>query len=131
MTDQVARELHPLGERFEIERELGQGGSASVYLAQDKHLGRRVAVKVLGQNLSEFVGADRFAREIRLTASLVHPNVVPLFDSGEVDGQLYYVMPFIDGDTLRARLERSGKLPVDEALRLTCDLAEALAYAHS
>jgi tetratricopeptide (TPR) repeat protein/tRNA A-37 threonylcarbamoyl transferase component Bud32 len=131
MTDQVARELHPLGERFEIERELGQGGSASVYLAQDKHLGRRVAVKVLGQNLSEFVGADRFAREIRLTARLVHPNIVPLFDSGEADGRLYYVMPFIEGDTLRARMDREGRLPVADVVRLVCDVAEALAYSHS
>jgi serine/threonine protein kinase len=114
-----------LGERFEVERELGHGGSATVVLAYDRHLGRRVAVKLLSADLSAMLDANRFAREIRLTASLVHPNIVPLFDSGEVDGQLYYVMPFIDGDTLRARLERSGKLPVDEALRLTCDLAEA------
>jgi len=131
MTDWLARDKHALGERFEIERELGHGGSATVYLAHDRRLDRQVAVKVLAPDLSAFVGADRFTREIRLTARLVHPHIVALFDSGEADGRLYYVMPFIDGDTLRARLERDGRLSVDDALQLVCDLAEALAYAHS
>src|SRR6185312_130642 len=131
MTDWLARDKHALGERFEIERELGHGGSATVYLAHDRRLDRRVAVKVLAPDLSAFVGADRFTREIRLTARLVHPHIVALFDSGEADGRLYYVMPFIEGDTLRARLERDGRLSVDDALQLVCDLAEALAYAHS
>ncbi len=131
MPNGVASDTAPLGERFEVERELGRGGSATVYLAHDQRLGRRVAVKVLAPDLSAFLGADRFTREIRLTARLVHPNIVPLFDSGDVDGRLYYVMPFIEGDTLRAQLEREGRLSVDDALRLVCDLAEALAYAHS
>lgn len=131
MTNEIFPDKNALGERFEIERELGSGGSATVYLAHDRRLGRKVAVKVIAPDLSTFVGADRFAREIRLTARLVHPNIVALFDSGEVDGRLYYVMPFIEGDTLRVRLERDGRLPVDDALRLICDLAEALAYAHS
>jgi serine/threonine protein kinase len=130
MAEQLAGDTNPLGERFEIERELGHGGSATVYLAYDTRLGRKVAVKVLAPDLSEHLGADRFAREIRLTARLVHPNIVPLFDSGEMQGRLYYVMPFIEGDTLRSLLERDGPLSVDDAVRLVCDLAEALAYAH-
>lgn len=120
-----------LGERFQVERELGRGGSASVLLAHDRHLDRRVAVKLLEPDFSAFVGADRFTREIRLTARLVHPNIVPLFDSGEMNGRLYYVMPFIEGDTLRARMERHGPLRAEHALRVVCDIAEALAYAHS
>ena len=131
MPNERAGGANPLGERFEMERELGRGGAATVYLAHDRRLGRRVAVKVLAPDISAHLGADRFQREIRLTARLVHPNIVPLFDSGEVDGQLFYVMPFIDGDTLRSRLDRDGPLPVDDAVRLVCDLAEALAYAHS
>jgi serine/threonine protein kinase/tetratricopeptide (TPR) repeat protein len=131
MTDELSRDKSALGERFEIERELGRGGSATVYLAHDRRLDRRVALKLLSADLSALVDADRFTREIRLTARLVHPHIVALFDSGEVDGRLYYVMPFIEGDTLRARLERDGPLPVEDVLRLVCDLAEALAYAHS
>jgi tetratricopeptide (TPR) repeat protein/tRNA A-37 threonylcarbamoyl transferase component Bud32 len=130
-TGAFSSEMNSLGERFEIERELGRGGSATVYLAHDRRLGRQVAVKVLDPGLSAHLGADRFTREIRLTARLVHPNIVPLFESGEVDGRLYYVMPFIEGDTLRSQLDRDGPLSVDDSLRLVCDLAEALTYAHS
>jgi tetratricopeptide (TPR) repeat protein/tRNA A-37 threonylcarbamoyl transferase component Bud32 len=101
-----------------------------VVLAHDKHLDRRVAVKILQAELSAAIDSERFAREVRVTARLVHPNIVPLFDSGVANGCLYYVMPFVDGATLRARLNLSGRLPVDEALGIVRDIAEALAYAH-
>jgi tRNA A-37 threonylcarbamoyl transferase component Bud32 len=120
-----------LGDRFLIERELGRGGMGTVYLAQDNHLARRVAVKVFPEELSATIGAERFTREIRVTARLVHPSIVPLFDSGALNERLYYVMPYVDGPTLKARISQLGKLSVDEALSLTRDLAEALSYAHA
>jgi tetratricopeptide (TPR) repeat protein len=119
-----------LSNRFAVERELGRGGMGSVLLAHDRSLDRPVAIKVLTPEFSRVLGAERFAREIRLTARLVHPNIVPLFDSGQASECLYYVMPFIDGDTLRHRV-RQGRLPVPEVLRIVGDLAEALAYAHA
>jgi tetratricopeptide (TPR) repeat protein len=121
--------LDALAGRFAVERELGRGGMATVLLAHDRSLDRRVAIKVLAPELSAVLGPDRFSREIRLTARLVHPNIVPLFDSGEASSCLYYVMPFIDGDTLRS-LVASGPRPVDEVTHIVTDLAEALAYAH-
>jgi|GEM_PF-637958 len=120
-----------LASRFKIQRELGRGGMGAVLLAHDTSLGRPVAIKVLSAEASQAVGADRFAREIQLTARLVHPNIVPLFDSGEAGGSLYYVMPFIEGETLRSRLDQEGPRPVAEVMRIVADLAEALAYAHS
>jgi hypothetical protein len=122
--------LDALSARFAVERELGRGGMATVFLAHDRRLDRQGAIKVLAPELSAALGPDRFSREIRLTARLVHPNIVPLFDSGEASSCLYYVMPFIDGDTLRSHLDRGGARPVDEVLHILTDLAEALAYAH-
>ncbi|MGB7212382.1 MAG: serine/threonine-protein kinase [Gemmatimonadales bacterium] len=120
-----------LPSRFAVVRELGRGGMGVVLLAQDKTLGRPVAIKVLTPEVSRALGPERFAREIRLTAQLVHPNIVPLFDSGESDGWLYYVMPFIDGPTLRARLGSGQPITVPEVIRIVADTAEALAYAHA
>src|SRR5581483_8590074 len=119
-----------LSERYEIERELGRGGMAVVYLARDKKLGRPVAIKVLKGELATAVGADRFLREIEITARLSHPRIVPVHDSGSVDGVLYYVMPFVHGESLRERLDREKQLPVDDAVRIATSVASALAYAH-
>jgi eukaryotic-like serine/threonine-protein kinase len=120
-----------LSDRYRIERELGQGGMATVYLAEDLKHKRRVAVKVLKPELAAVLGAERFVQEITTTAALQHPHILPLFDSGEADGFLYYVMPFIDGETLRARLDRERQLGVDDALRIATDVASALHYAHT
>ncbi len=120
-----------LADRYRIERELGAGGMATVYLAQDLKHGRQVAVKVLRAELAAALGQDRFLREITTTANLRHPNILPLFDSGEADGLLYYVMPFIDGESLRDRLTRDGQLPMRDALRIADEVADALSYAHS
>jgi eukaryotic-like serine/threonine-protein kinase len=119
-----------LADRYRIEGELGRGGMATVYLAEDLKHRRRVAVKVLHAELSAAVGKDRFLREITTAANLTHPHIVPVFDSGEADGQLYFVMPLIEGETLRARLEREGPLPVAEAIRLVRQVADGLEYAH-
>ena len=116
--------------RFVVERELGRGGMGTVWLARDRSLERAVAIKVLEPGLSQAIGVERFTREIRVTAQLVHPNIVPLFDSGESEGSLYYVMPHIAGVTLRERLEREGRLPPADVVHVLADLAEALAYAH-
>ncbi|HEU5051179.1 MAG TPA: protein kinase, partial [Gemmatimonadales bacterium] len=119
-----------LADRYRIERELGQGGMATVYLAHDLRHDRKVALKVLKPELAAVLGAERFVAEIRTTAALQHPHILPLFDSGTADGFLYYVMPFIDGETLRSRLDRERQLGIDEAVRLTSDIADALDYAH-
>ena len=119
-----------LGDRYRIERTLGQGGMATVYLAEDVKHKRRVAVKVLKPELAAVLGAERFLQEIATTASLQHPHILPLFDSGEVDGFLFYVMPFIDGETLRAKLDRETQVGVDDAVKITSDVADALHYAH-
>ena len=115
---------------YDIERELGRGGMATVYLAQDARHKRRVALKVLHPDLSSSIGPDRFLREIQLAARLNHPHIVPLFDSGEAGGCLYYVMPVMEGETLRDRLLRDGQIPLDEALQLVRGIASALDYAH-
>ena len=119
-----------LAGRYAVERELGRGGMATVYLARDLKHDRLVAVKVLRPELAAAVGAERFLREIRLTAALQHPHVLALHDSGEAAGQLYYVMPYVAGESLRARLARERQLPVDEAVALIQAVARALAYAH-
>ncbi len=116
--------------RYAIEGEIGAGGMASVYLARDLRHDRRVAIKVMKPELGAMLGAERFLSEIRVTANLQHPNLLPLFDSGEAGGLLYYVMPFIAGETLRARLSREKQLPVDEAVRIAKAVASAVDYAH-
>ena len=119
-----------LADRYKIERELGVGGMATVYLAEDLRHARKVAVKVLKPELAAVIGAERFIAEIRTTAALQHPHILPLFDSGEADSFLYYVMPFVDGETLRNLLDRESMLGVDAALQLTAAIADALQYAH-
>ena len=119
-----------LAGRYRIEREVGRGGMALVYLAHDLRHERPVAVKVLRPELAASVGADRFLREIKLAARLTHQNVLALYDSGDADGFLYYVMPFVEGESLRQKLGRERQLPIDEALRLTREIAEGLEYAH-
>ncbi len=127
----LARLQAALGDRYDVERRLDAGGMADVFLAQDrKHL-RTVALKLLRQELRSGLGVERFRGEIGIAAALVHPLIVPLFDSDEADGLFYYVMPYIEGETLRSRLEREGQLPIDDAVRIACDVAEAIAYAHS
>ncbi len=123
--------LVALSSRFRITGELGRGGMGTVYLATDTALGRDVAIKVLNTEVSSGMSIERFTREIRLTARLVHPNIVPLFDSGVAASRLYYVMPHVDGEPLRARLAREGALSIAEVIRIMTDLAEALAYAHA
>ena len=120
-----------LSERYSVERELGRGGMATVFLARDIRHDRTVAVKVLQRDVVAPQGAERFLHEIRIAARLTHPHVLPVHDSGEANGLLYYVMPFIDGETLRARLIREGRLPLPDAVRLLRELADALAYAHA
>jgi Tol biopolymer transport system component/tRNA A-37 threonylcarbamoyl transferase component Bud32 len=119
-----------LGGRYRVERELGAGGMATVYLADDVRHDRRVAIKVLRPDLAAALGAERFLREIRTTASLRHPHIVPLYDSGAGDGTVYYIMPFVEGESLRDRLHRERQLPVDDALRIAAEVADALSYAH-
>jgi TolB-like protein/Tfp pilus assembly protein PilF len=120
-----------LSDRYRIERELGAGGMATVYLAHDLKHDRPVAIKVLKPELGAVIGAERFLAEIKVTANLQHPNLLPLFDSGEAAGLLYYVMPFVEGETLRARIEREKQLPVDDVMRLATLMAGALDYAHA
>jgi serine/threonine protein kinase len=119
-----------LSDKYAIERELGRGGMATVYLARDRKHDRAVALKVLHPELSSSLGPDRFLREIKVAARLNHPHILPLHDSGEANGFLYYVMPYVEGESLRARLNRAGKLPLDEALYLARGIAGALDYAH-
>ena len=130
MAHNTERLTAALDGRYRIERELGAGGMATVYLAEDLKHDRKVAVKVLKPELAAVLGAERFVVEIKTTAALQHPHILPLFDSGEAGGFLYYVMPFIDGETLRAKLDRETQLGVDEAIRLTTEVAGALHYAH-
>ncbi|MFL5494374.1 MAG: protein kinase domain-containing protein [Gemmatimonadales bacterium] len=119
-----------LAGRYRVERELGRGGTATVYLAQDLRHGRQVAVKVLYPELAASLGPERFLREVEIAANLAHPHILPLYDSGEADGLLYYVMPYVEGESLRHRLRREIQMPVEEALRIAREVAEALAYAH-
>src|SRR5215203_5858166 len=130
MTDALAALTTAVAERYRIERELGQGGMATVYLAEDVRHHRKVALKVLHPELSAVLGPERFLKEIELTANLQHPHILPLFDSGVADGLLFYVMPYVEGESLRGRLTREGQLPVADALRLATEIASALGYAH-
>ncbi len=120
-----------LSDRYRVERELGQGGMATVYLAHDLRHERDVAIKVLHPDLGAALGSERFLSEIRTTARLQHPHILPLLDSGEADGLLYYVMPLVTGETLRSRLERERQLPIDDAVRIAREVADALGSAHA
>jgi hypothetical protein len=131
VADELTRLQAALAERYAIGRELGRGGMAHVYLARDLRHDRDVAVKVLRPELAASLGTERFLREIRIEAGLQHPNILPLHDSGAVDGLLYYVMPFVQGETLRDRLTREKQLPVLDALRIAREVADALGYAHA
>ncbi|MEO5589581.1 MAG: protein kinase, partial [Gemmatimonadaceae bacterium] len=132
LLDEDPRELpRVLGDRFTVEREIGRGGMATVYLGHDRKHDRPVAIKVLRQEVAASIGSDRFLREIRTAARLQHPHIMPLHDSGEADGFLYYVMPYTPGETLRDRLDRERQLPIGDALHVTRDVANALDYAHS
>jgi serine/threonine-protein kinase len=119
-----------LADRYRVDRELGAGGMATVYLAHDVRHDRQVAIKVLRPELAAVIGAERFLAEIRTTANLQHPHILALFDSGTVDGTVFYVMPFVDGESLRDRLSREKQLPIDDALRIAAEVADALEYAH-
>jgi eukaryotic-like serine/threonine-protein kinase len=130
MGDSLTRLTAALSDRYRIERELGAGGMATVYLAADLKHDRKVAIKVLRPELAAVIGAERFLAEIKTTANLQHPHILPLHDSGEVDGTVFYVMPFVDGETLRDRLDRERQLPIDDAVRITREVASALDYAH-
>ncbi|HSJ65862.1 MAG TPA: protein kinase [Gemmatimonadaceae bacterium] len=130
MSDLLAHLQTALADRFVIECEVGKGGNAVVYLAHDPKHGRKVAIKVLMPQIALAIGADRFLREIRIAARLRHPHILPLHDSGEAGGFLYYVMPFVDGESLRDRLLRHGPMPIDVVIRIASEVASALAYAH-
>jgi serine/threonine protein kinase len=130
MADPITRLMAALAERYQIQRELGAGGMATVYLAQDLRHHRAVAVKVLRPELAQTLGPERFLREIEIAAQLHHPHILPLYDSGEADGFLFYVMPYEEGRSLRDRLTREGELPIPEAVRVLRDVVDALAHAH-
>src|SRR5258708_27954026 len=119
-----------LADRYRVERELGAGGMATVYLAEDLKHSRKVALKVLKPELAAVLGAERFGQEIKTTASLQHPHILPLFDSGTASGFLFYVMPYIEGETIREKLNRETQFGVDEAVRIAREVADALDYAH-
>ena len=129
LADAGGRRLHSLN-HLDRERELGEGGMATVYLADDLKHERKVALKVLKPELAALVGAERFLAEIKTTANLQHPHILPLHDSGDADGFLFYVMPYVEGESLREKLDREHQLPVDEAVRIATDVAEALQSAH-
>jgi Tol biopolymer transport system component/tRNA A-37 threonylcarbamoyl transferase component Bud32 len=130
MPELLTRLQDALADRYRIDREIGAGGMATVYLAQDLRHDRRVALKLLRPELSAVIGAERFLGEIKLTANLQHPHILPLFDSGAADGFLFYVMPFVEGESLRDRLTREKQLPVADAVRIAGEVASALDYAH-
>ncbi|HET7249261.1 MAG TPA: protein kinase, partial [Gemmatimonadales bacterium] len=130
LTDAQGRLTAALAGRYTIERELGAGGMATVYLAHDVRHDRKVALKLLRPELAAILGGERFLKEIRLTANLQHPHILGLHDSGEADGLVYYVMPYVEGESLRQRLAREHQLPIDETIRLATEVASALDYAH-
>jgi eukaryotic-like serine/threonine-protein kinase len=120
-----------LSERYALERELARGAMATVYLARDVHLGRPVAIKVMHPMLATALGAERFLREIEIAKSMAHPLIVPLYDSGSAGDLLYYIMPYVEGESLYQRLQREKRLSLEDALQITHDVAAALGYAHS
>jgi tRNA A-37 threonylcarbamoyl transferase component Bud32/tetratricopeptide (TPR) repeat protein/TolB-like protein len=131
MTDPIERVRAALADRYSIEREIGQGGMATVYLAHDVRHDRDVAVKVLRSELASALGPERFLREIKIAAKLQHPHILPLHDSGEADGFLYYVMPYVEGQSLRDKLATEGELPIGDAVRIIRDVVDALTEAHA
>jgi len=128
--EHLSRLAAAFGRRYAIEQEIGRGGTATVYRALDRRHGRLVALKILGPEIAAAIGADRFLREIAIVARLSHPHILPLYDSGQAAGSLYYVMPLMAGETLRDRLRRERQLPIEDALRITAEIADALGYAH-
>src|SRR4051812_7941076 len=130
MSDNIARLATALTGRYEIERELGSGGMATVYLAKDVRHDRDVAIKVLHPDLGAALGSERFLSEIKTTAKLQHPHILPLLDSGDADGLLYYVMPYVPGETLRDRLDKEQQLPINAAITIAKEVADALSAAH-
>jgi serine/threonine protein kinase len=130
MQDRLERLQATLGAGYRLERELGHGGMATVYVAHDLRHDRPVALKVLRSELAASLGPERFQREIRLAGRLQHPHILTVLDSGTGDGLFWYTMQLVEGESLRARLQREAQLPVDEAVRLTCEVADALDYAH-
>ncbi len=131
MTDPIAGLNAALGDRYVVDRELGRGGMATVYLARDPKHERFLALKTLRPEIAVALGRERFLREIKLAARLQHPNILPVYDSGDAGGTLYYVMPFVEGESLRDRLTREPQLPLDEALQIAREVADALSYAHA
>jgi len=131
MADLMERLTTALADRYRVEREIGRGGMARVFLAQDLKLDRPVAIKTLRPELAAVLGGERFLREITLAAKLEHPHILAVYDSGVADGCLYYVMPYVEGESLRERLQREKQLPLDDALRIAREVADALSYAHS
>jgi eukaryotic-like serine/threonine-protein kinase len=131
LSDILSRISAALADRYRLERELGSGGMATVYLAEDLKHRRKVAVKVLRPELAATVGSDRFLREIETAAQFQHPHILPLLDSGEAGGFLYYVMPYVEGESLRTRLTRRGELPIHDAVKILVEVCDALAYAHA
>ncbi|HZK78126.1 MAG TPA: serine/threonine-protein kinase, partial [Gemmatimonadaceae bacterium] len=131
MPDEPQQLTGVVDDRYAIERELGRGGMATVYLARDMRHGSRVALKVLTADFASVVSGERFAREIHITAGLQHPHILPVFDSGEVDGLPYYVMPYVEGPTLEQKIKKEGPLPIGEALDIASEVADALAHAHA
>ena len=130
MPDLLERLRAALGDWYAIESEIGRGGMAVVFLAEDLKHHRKVALKVLHPELGAAVGAERFLQEIETVASLTHPHVLPLYDSGDTDGLLYFVMPYVEGESLRQRLDREKQLAVDESVRIAVEVADGLDHAH-
>ena len=131
MADMLDRLRQALRERYRVEREIGAGGMATVFLATDLKHHRAVAIKVLSPELAAVIGPERFLREIEIAAKLQHPHILPVYDSGDSGGLLYYVMPFVEGESLRERLMRGGPLEPVDAVRIAREIADALAYAHA
>ncbi|HET8625614.1 MAG TPA: serine/threonine-protein kinase, partial [Gemmatimonadales bacterium] len=129
MPDLIDRLRNSLADRYRIDRELGRGGMATVFLAHDLRHDRPVALKVLHADLAIALGPERFLREIRLCARLQHPHILVVHDSGNADGSLWFTMPYVEGETLRSRLRRDRQLPIDDALRVAREVADALQYA--
>src|SRR5689334_13589524 len=130
MDDSFQRLKDAMEGRYTLEREIGAGGMATVYLAHDVRHNRKVAIKVMDPELAALIGAARFLKEIETTANLQHPHILPLFDSGQVEGTVFYVMPYVPGESLRSRLTRETQLPVSDAIRIATEVAAGLDYAH-